>query len=420
MLQPPINYLAANQPSLNEALSVGNKFQQMQANKMNMQNQQEAQARKDSYFNDVGAGLNSNDLMSKYPEFRNETMQFAQQQQAMQSQGLGEKAFMLKQDPNNQGLLAEVAQGYADIDPDDQFTNESVTQLLQGENGGQVLDFLIKSGGFDSGTVKPKQTAQQSNFEYVKNLSEEDRKLYEKTQRGESPTPNQQVDLKNKLADIEVKTTTRKEQSKANVKAKSGYAERARAAGREISTINKLKSINNKAFSGTGAGVGLAIAKAAKTVGIETEGLSESEQFQALANTLVLDKSQQMSGALSNADMEFLRNTAPTLTNTKDGRVAMLDYSEKLAKREQETNRLANEYRKKNGAFDDAEFQVEMQKYADENPLFESDQATQEESENKSVISSLIYGDVTEGDIQETMRANNLTREQVLERLQGG
>ena len=126
-----------------------------------------------------------------------------------------------------------------------------------------------------------------------------------------------------------------------------------------------------------------------------------------------------MSGALSNADMDFLRNTAPTLTQSREGRGQMLDYAERLANREREYAKQAQKFRKDNGYFSQSEFQQEFDQWAEENPLFEGEQVTSQEVD-QIVISSPIYGDVTEADIQETMRANGLTRDQVLERLQGG
>ena len=115
----------------------------------------------------------------------------------------------------------------------------------------------------------------------------------------------------------------------------------------------------------------MALAKAAKSLGIPVEGVSESEQLKALSNELVLNKSQQMSGALSNADMEFLRDTAPTLTQSEGGRAKMLEYAEALAKREVEYAKEAQKLRKEKGYFNQLEFEQEFD--AENKPLFEDE-----------------------------------------------
>lgn len=99
----------------------------------------------------------------------------------------------------------------------------------------------------------------------------------------------------------------------------------------------------------------------------------------------------------------------------------MLEYAEALAKREKEYAKQAQAFKKRNGYFNRSEFQQEFDQYAEENPLFDGENQEQTPQDNSEIIiTSPIYGEVTEADIQETMRANNLTREQVLARLQGG
>ena len=148
---------------------------------------------------------------------------------------------------------------------------------------------------------------------------------------------------------------------------------RASAANKEISTIGTLENLSEKAFSGSGAGALLAGAKVLKQIGIETEGLNESEVYEKLSNTLVLDKSQQMSGALSNADMTFLQNTVPTLNTSKEGRKMTFEISKKLAEREKQVARLATQYRRENGGkFDSGEFQIYLDEWKEQNPLFDS------------------------------------------------
>lgn len=150
----------------------------------------------------------------------------------------------------------------------------------------------------------------------------------------------------------------------------------ASKANKEIATIGTLEKLSEKAFSGTGAGALLAGAKLLDQAGIKTEGLTESEVYEKVANTLVLDKSQQMSGALSNGDMAFLQNTVPGLNTSKESRKLTFDIGKKLAQREKEVAKLATEFRKANGgSFDSGEFQVYLDEWKEANPLFEAPQS---------------------------------------------
>jgi hypothetical protein len=163
-----------------------------------------------------------------------------------------------------------------------------------------------------------------------------------------------------------------KEIQKLNAKAYTDIAKSSKGLRSESNKIDRLIQLNDKAFEGAGAGAKMAAGQLAKNFGIDVEGLPESEAFRAVSNELVLDKSQQMSGALSEGDMAFLQNTVPNLGNTKEGRKEVFDYSKKLLDRQKEYVKQAREFKKKNGYFDQAEFEDEFQMYADQNPLFKS------------------------------------------------
>lgn len=187
--------------------------------------------------------------------------------------------------------------------------------------------------------------------------------------------PDTQVTIDNKQ-DTEI--------AKLSAKDYQNLIGRAASANKELATISTLEKLSDKAFSGTGAGALLAGAKLLKQVGVDVEGLKESEVYDKLANTLVLDKSQQLSGALSNADMTFLQNTVPSLNTTKEGRKMTFELSRKLAEREKQVAKLATEYRRNNeGAFDMGEFQSYLDEWKEANPLFP--EAQQQQSATKSV-----------------------------------
>lgn len=196
---------------------------------------------------------------------------------------------------------------------------------------------------------------------------------YQKAQLGLREREVKAAELRAGRPDTQVTIDNKQDSEIAKLSAKDYQTMigRAAAANKEIATIGTLEKLSEKAFSGTGAGALLSAAKVLNKFGIETKGLKESEVYEKLANTLVLDKSQQMSGALSNADMTFLQNTVPTLDTSKEGRKLTFDISRRLAEREKEVAKLATEYRRENkGAFDMGEFQLYLDEWKEKNPLF--------------------------------------------------
>ena len=209
--------------------------------------------------------------------------------------------------------------------------------------------------------------------EWYRTATPEQRKAFDQTKRGSKKPIEQQIEDAERLAAVrieEAQTTTERKQGVSDL---SAITKAAKASRQQIITIIRLVKLNEKAFAGAGSESALAIAKVGDRLGINIDGLSESEQFQAIGNTLVLDKSQQMSGALSNADMEFLRNTVPNLNNTKEGRSQMLEFAKKIQQREVEYSRAAQRFRKEKGYFNQSEFDSEYQRFADENPLFDGE-----------------------------------------------
>jgi hypothetical protein len=77
-----------------------------------------------------------------------------------------------------------------------------------------------------------------------------------------------------------------------------------------------------------------------------------------------------MPGALSDADRVYLQSMTPGLTKTPEGRKLISETMITLAKRDQDVAKLARDYRKKNGGFDEG-FYNELATWSAANPLFE-------------------------------------------------
>jgi len=128
-------------------------------------------------------------------------------------------------------------------------------------------------------------------------------------------------------------------------------------ANKQIATLNRLEKLSEDAFSGSLAGVKKAFAGVFSEMGIDSEGLDATQTFEALSNSLVLDKAQSMSGALSDRDVSFLESTAPSLKQTASGRKKLIQIMREMAQIEKQYARDAAQFRRERGRFDQIEFE---------------------------------------------------------------
>jgi len=181
--------------------------------------------------------------------------------------------------------------------------------------------------------------------------------------------------------------------------------------------LDRLGALLEQVNTGRFAGGVLALKQAARGVGIDLESLGvtddvgPAEAAKALSNELALQLRNPaggagMPGAMSDKDREFLVSMVPGLMNTPEGRRTMVETSKKLNQRSVDVAKMARAYVADNGQLDQGFFTA-LQMWADENPLFEAPNGYQHPE----------FGEITEEDIAETMRANNMTREQVMQQL---
>lgn len=257
--------------------------------------------------------------------------------------------------------------------------NLMMTQAKDPAKAEQIMRVLgagLESAGYQTGIFAEAKKDDITPYQQAQ-LGLREREVAAAEQRANRP--DTQVTIDNKQ-DSEI--------AKLSAKDYQTIIGNASKASKEIATIGTLEKLSEKAFSGTGAGALLAGAKLLDQAGIKTEGLTESEVYEKVANTLVLDKSQQMAGALSNGDMAFLQNTVPGLNTSKESRKLTFDIGKKLAQREKDVAKLATEFRKANGgSFDSGEFQVYLDQWKEENPLFGNEQ---KQSAQPQVVSEAV------------------------------
>jgi hypothetical protein len=128
---------------------------------------------------------------------------------------------------------------------------------------------------------------------------------------------------------------------------------------------------NPNVLQGTGAQrYSLPLHRLADFFGIKTEGLPPTQVFQALANKMALGERTQMPGAMSDADRTYLQTMVPSLSNTPEGNLALVQIHRRLAQRDVEISRMAINYAKNNNGRLDLGFHDAIAQWAQANPMW--------------------------------------------------
>lgn len=160
----------------------------------------------------------------------------------------------------------------------------------------------------------------------------------------------------------------------------SGLMKADFAAPTTIGKYQRLGSLLGQVNTGKFKGTTTELKAAAKSLGFDPSTLgvgddvAPAQAARALSNQLALELRNPaggagMPGALSDKDREFLVQSLPTLESDPGAVGKMIEYRVKLAQREQKVARMARDYRRKNGKFDEGFFD-ELQDWSANNPLF--------------------------------------------------
>ena len=149
-------------------------------------------------------------------------------------------------------------------------------------------------------------------------------------------------------------------------------ATEAQAAERALSGLGVMEQAMQAAdfYSGAGSKAVMAAKRAAAALGIDPEGVSSMETFNAMTKQSALDV---MGGSLgtgfSNADRDFVIEQVPNLGNTPSGNKSLIDVQRKIQGRRLEIAKKAREYEREHGRID-LGFEEELAAWAEANPLF--------------------------------------------------
>lgn len=165
-----------------------------------------------------------------------------------------------------------------------------------------------------------------------------------------------------------------------NAKAYGELQEADRSAPGTISKYQRLGSLLSNVNTGKFKTNTAELKAAAKSLGFDLnavgigDDVAPSQAAAALSNQLALELRNPtggagMPGAMSDQDRVFLQRMVPGLENDPNAIPLMIEYRTRLAQRDQQIAKMARDYKKKSGTFDEG-FNDQLAEWANRNALF--------------------------------------------------
>lgn len=146
-------------------------------------------------------------------------------------------------------------------------------------------------------------------------------------------------------------------------------------AQNSVNKLNRMNQLLEDVSTGKLTPAGTQLAAVAADLGFAIDKkLGNKQAAEALGNEIALMLRNPaggagMPGALSDADRNYLTSMVPGLASSPEGRTLMTETAKLIAKRDQDVARLARKYEREHGQLDNG-FVDELEKFANENPLF--------------------------------------------------
>lgn len=151
------------------------------------------------------------------------------------------------------------------------------------------------------------------------------------------------------------------------------YLETGSSATKKLNTLSRMLQLSDQAFEGAAAPGFQMVRSVLASFGLDPGKVPAGEEFTALSNRMVLDAQNGSLGAgVSNADVQFIANTNPNLSQTGKGRKEIIETSTLLAKRDQEVAKMASQWRQTHGTIEG--FDTALSQWAEQHPLFKDRQ----------------------------------------------
>jgi hypothetical protein len=157
----------------------------------------------------------------------------------------------------------------------------------------------------------------------------------------------------------------------------------ASASQAALGQLDHLKAAlsNPNVYQGFGGESILQLKKAGQALGLNIEGIADSELAGKISKGLALELRNPsggagMPGALSDSDRKFLTQMVAGLDNSPQGNAQIIELYRSVHQRNIDIDRMRAEYEAKHGRID-ANFTRQVRQWAQDNPLFTQPTATQ-------------------------------------------
>lgn len=166
------------------------------------------------------------------------------------------------------------------------------------------------------------------------------------------------------------------ERAKLLAKDENELRDVANKSVKSLQVLGILKTMVNSGelAQGPGAALGNRARALGEAIGIKSEALTNAQFFESLVNKMALEGRTDMPGAMSDSDRSFLAGMAPSLSKTQEGNRKLIEYMERVQKRNVDVAGMAGRYRQANGGRLDDRFFEAVQQWSMNNPLFSPDE----------------------------------------------
>lgn len=148
-------------------------------------------------------------------------------------------------------------------------------------------------------------------------------------------------------------------------------------ARQRIDTLDQVGDLLKGLDTGALTPLKVKAAGVLQSLGLDVdENLGSEQAARAISNALALQMRNPQSGAgmpgnLSNSDRDFLATMVPGLAQTPEGRQTLIKYMKAMARRSLDIAKMARDYKREHGGFDEFFFD-DLDQYAEEHPLLTS------------------------------------------------
>lgn len=147
------------------------------------------------------------------------------------------------------------------------------------------------------------------------------------------------------------------------------------SANQKMQKLDRLGGLLSSLDTGKLTPAGTELSAWAKAAGIPIgEGLDNAQAAKALSNEMALELRNPaggagMPGAMSDADRNYLQGLIASIDKTPGANKLLLEGMQKLSERDREVAKLARDYKREHGKFDDG-FYDRLEEFSNKNPLF--------------------------------------------------